>query len=674
MPTFNTIPWNRIRRLPKEHLITVAWAQFPRATGELGEYARLQLSRAPHLGARRNGDLDAAPLKAVKRPLRQAMEEDAVVAALVCLWADARKVYLTHFRQQAAVLAHLLFRPDWSWQSALGGVVVDSPLLDEAIQDAFRRPLLAQAEREGIAGTDHDFVLACYWLSGAVTPPLRLTSVTRLPTDERMERHVTRYTRPRPISREVADMPNSEAAQPDPPQDPAEVPCVLPAPEPASAAAPRSGTSSAVPPSPEKAMEHVTEHVPDITDVPDVTELPLSLADLREHVHTQRRLLLQTGDQIQALAGELAEAALQLNARQAQAHVTALCGVLQKWEGQTVAAAEIEHAVSERLAAEMSSRPGVVAGPYTPQPAPKWTDDSGTAAGVEPGTGITALAQLAGNIDELLAYDTKRADLLASLAQQRRLRAARQAELATWRDGENKEPEGAKEIGEIGEIEEIASAEPIDLAQLDRALQETEANVAELALQISQQQQLQQRRIEELLDRLRDLSLAPKTVVYAQTSLAEVQQGVYRGWPAHQVLALRQALSSLVDRLLLEQKASSVAAQAAELNESWTPATLVHLLDALAKQKLDAEALLLLLAINAARPMPQPVELSASSVWALLAGFEQLAGESGGVELLALLAPELLLGWRPQDAAGRTHLCVALAAAERCAGGCRASR
>jgi len=258
--------------------------------------------------------------------------------------------------------------------------------------------------------------------------------------------------------------------------------------------------------------------------------------------------------------------------------------------------------------------------------------------------------------EHILEYDHEKKDILSRLDQVRARIVELREDIVGWMQDESLDIEGP--LYPEGDEHELT------LTDAQAILEQATAQQHKLENRRSQLRELSLNRIATLIDRLQELGLAADAIVSDGLALGELDPSNIAGWASGRLWSLEQTLVELVNEQMMRARSIVPETLVAELKSDWDDDKLIDLLNRLAEEKRDVEALLLLLAANAAHPRTQTVGLARPVVSSSLRGIGQLSKKTHPFELLNSLALDFLNGWEATDQESQAELCLVFLAAQ----------
>ncbi len=163
MTETNVLQWIAVNEMMDDEyrqvVVTEALSYLPKAPAELNKFALDILKKTIQVNGFRSYQ-SIPPYLAKKQIIKEFKNNDSLVTAMICLWAE-KQHELIKTLAQAARAANILIPEKWDWQSARHGFVQgqDTPELDQ-----LATTLAAQKSKPE---SDHT-ILAGLWLSNSL--------------------------------------------------------------------------------------------------------------------------------------------------------------------------------------------------------------------------------------------------------------------------------------------------------------------------------------------------------------------------------------------------------------------------------------------------------------------------------------------------------------------------
>lgn len=385
------------------------------------------------------------------------------------------------------------------------------------------------------------------------------------------------------------------------------------------------------------------EEEPDTPDMPALEEpLPVQSESLQERVVEADQARQASVSESQTVLAAIEASDLE----EAEAQLVALQNALAEWKSKRSVLGKVVQQAVIRLANELEARPDL-----------KLDASTSALLGEEEATDIVSekmAKEVLSAIERVLDYDRTKQDTLSQLGQVRAGIVELHEDIAEWIEDE------LPDIQDLLHSEE----EEITLSEVRAILEHATAEQQKLANRRLQLRELSLSNISTLIGSLQELELPTDTRIRDDLTLGALSTSSIADLSSRQLSLLEQTLVDLVNEQTMKAKAAAPETLAGELKSDWDEKKLLDLLDRLAREKRDTEALLLLLGANTTHPRTKTISLARPVVSSLLRGIGQLSRKVHPFELLNLLAADFLNGWEAADHASQAELCLVFMAAQ----------
>lgn len=366
----------------------------------------------------------------------------------------------------------------------------------------------------------------------------------------------------------------------------------------------------------------------------------LSLGEVRRQIETRQRAMNTARQATQVAARGLQSAVDDQNPSQVENLLTAVQSAANKWITTHNDLRTTVQKACKRLHMELQLRPDLDRdGDLLPQ-----IEAAHQADTVIP----NHLSEILRIVDLISNYDKTREALWGDLEKLHESMSLLLDKLAAWSDGDLYE-----EDANPGLWPDLREAQ---LDTLKLTWSQAKAQYELLQSRLSQIRELRINRVIALAQALRQHEIVPAPQITSHLTLDDIVVEPLKGLTGQEVTKIERRLTDLQNEQTLYMRESIVYELAAELKDEWHDDRLADMIERLARQRRDVEALLLLLAANDAHARTEMLDLSKIAVDGLLRAIGQLSEKVAPFELIALVAPDFLSGWLPSDVTAQVKL------------------
>jgi hypothetical protein len=258
------------------------------------------------------------------------------------------------------------------------------------------------------------------------------------------------------------------------------------------------------------------------------------------------------------------------------------------------------------------------------------------------------------DLQRLDEYDEERQDILAQVDEVGAAIVGIHADISHWMPDEPLTDQ---------DIPRWEDESKLTLTEAKQLLETAEAKKKEFEDRQAQLRQLSQNRIMSQIERLQELGFPSERPVWSDQTLAEILSQDLEQFSSGDLRDLEQTLVDQVEEQTLAVRSTAPKELAEELQSEWDEETLIELLESLAEDRRDVEALLLLVSASATHPPSEPISLERSEVSSILRGIGALSKKPYPFRLLGGLAPDLVNGWRAVEPRSLAELYIVFLAA-----------